>query len=278
LAVTDRVAVSPKFTVTDWGCDVICGFRALVGVQPPLSLLVLVSGVFTVSVNVRVALNDISFTVKTGTITGFVGPNGAGKSTTLRCIVGLTMPTSGATTVLDNSYIDLKNPSNLIGVALDASRLHSGRSGYSTLKIAATINGVSDSRIWQALDECGLTQDEGKRKIKTYSLGMRQRLCIAQALLTKPRILILDEPVNGLDPQGIMWIRSLLKNFAENEGTVLLSSHLLSEVQKIADHIVMITNGTILVDKPLNELLTEGSDLEEVYIKYTEKFSRRFAL
>jgi len=225
-----------------------------------------------------VAIDDVSFSVKPGTITGFVGPNGAGKSTTLRCIVGLTTPTSGTTTVFGTKYSNLKNPSCSIGVVLDASRLHPGRSGYSTLKIASTINGVPDSRIEQVLEECGLTPLEGKRKIKSYSLGMRQRICIAQALLANPKILILDEPVNGLDPHGIRWIRSLLRKFADGGGTVLLSSHLLSEVQKIADHVVMICGGKILADKPLKELVADGSDLEEVYIKYTEQFSRRSAL
>ncbi|SUY48500.1 ABC transporter [Clostridium putrefaciens] len=224
-----------------------------------------------------VAINDVSFSIKPGTITGFVGPNGAGKSTTLRCIVGLTTPTSGTTTVFGTKYNNLKNPSRSIGVVLDASSLHPGRSGYSTLKIASTINGVPDSRIEQVLEECGLTPLEGKRKIKSYSLGMRQRLCIAQALLANPKILILDEPVNGLDPHGIRWIRSILRKFVDDGGTVLLSSHLLSEVQKIADHVVMICGGKILADKPLKELLAEGNDLEEIYIKYTEQFYRRGA-
>jgi len=222
-----------------------------------------------------VAIDDVSFSVKPGTITGFVGPNGAGKSTTLRCIVGLTTPTSGAATVLGSHYVNLENPSRSIGVILDASRLHPGRSGYSTLKTASTIIGVPDSRIEYVLKECGLTTLEGKREIKTYSLGMRQRLCIAQALLANPQILILDEPMNGLDPQGIRWIRSLLKKFTNDGGAVLLSSHLLSEVQKVADHIVMICEGKILVDKPLEELVEEGDDLEAVYVNYTEKFSRR---
>jgi ABC-2 type transport system ATP-binding protein len=163
--------------------------------------------------------------------------------------------------------------SRSIGVVLDASRLHPGRSGYSTLKIASIINGISDELINEVLRKCGLTAEEGKKKVKTYSLGMRQRLCIAQALLANPKILILDEPVNGLDPQGIRWIRSILRKFADNGGTVLLSSHLLSEVQKIADHIVMIHDGTIFVDKPLNELIADGNDLEDVYMEYVENLS-----
>lgn len=222
-----------------------------------------------------VAIDDVSFSVKKGTITGFVGPNGAGKSTTLHCILGLTTPTSGSVTVLGKPYQKLDNPSHLVGVILDASKLHSGRTGYETLKIVASVNDCDDSRIKSVLEQCGLTQQEGNRKIKEYSLGMRQRLCIAQALLTKPKLLILDEPVNGLDPEGIMWIRVLLKKFADDGGTVLLSSHLLSEIEKIADHIIMICKGKILADKPLNELVTDGENLEDVYIKYTQKYARR---
>lgn len=222
-----------------------------------------------------VAIDDISFSANPGKITGFVGPNGAGKSTTLRCIVGLTIANSGSATIFKTKYVDYKNPSLSIGVALDASSLHPGRSGNSTLKIASDIIGVPDSRIEHVLEECGLTTLEANRKIKSYSLGMRQRLCIAQALLSNPKVLILDEPVNGLDPQGIRWIRSLLRKFADAGGTVLLSSHLLSEVQRIADHIVMICGGKVLADKPLEELTGQGDDLEEIFIKYTEQFSKR---
>lgn len=224
--------------------------------------------------NSLVAIDDVSFSVKEGTITGFVGPNGAGKSTTLRCIVGLTTPSSGNATVFGSPYPELKNPGHSIGVILDASKLHPGRSGYSILKTASTIIGVPVKRIEYVLKECGLTILESKRKIRTYSLGMRQRLCIAQALLANPKILILDEPMNGLDPQGILWIRSFLKKFTDDGGTVLLSSHLLSEVQKVADHIVMICKGKILVDNSLDELIKENGDLEKAYVKYTEKFSR----
>lgn len=219
-----------------------------------------------------IAIEDVSFSVKPGTITGFIGQNGAGKSTTLRCIVGLTTMDSGHVTIFGSQYNRLQNPSQSIGVVLDASGLHPGRSGYSTLKIASILSGAPISRIIEVLNECGLTLAEAKRKIKTYSLGMRQRLCIAQALLAQPNILILDEPVNGLDPQGIRWIRRVLRKFADDGGTVLLSSHLLSEVEKIADHIIMINEGKILTDKPLKELIKEGENLEEVYIKCVENF------
>ncbi len=222
----------------------------------------------------KVAVDNISFNVKKGTITGFIGENGAGKSTTLRCILGLTKPTSGEVTILDTEYKNLKNPSKAIGVVLDASKLNQGRTGYSILKVASTISEVSTARIDDVLNECGLTPKEGRKKIKSYSLGMRQRLCIAQALLTNPDILILDEPVNGLDPRGIIWIRTILKKFADNGGTVLLSSHLLSEIEKIADHIVMISNGRIIANDSIFELLKDGSNLEEVYINHINSFAK----
>lgn len=220
--------------------------------------------------NTLVAIEDISFTVEKGSITGFVGPNGAGKSTTLRCIVGLVKPTSGSVTIMGQDYYDIGNPSSVIGVALDAAKLHPGRSGYSTLKIASDIIGCPKIRIQEVLKECGLTMKEAKRKIKSYSLGMRQRLAIAQALLSNPSILILDEPMNGLDPKGIRWMREFLKNFAEKGGTVLISSHLLYEMEKIADHIVLINQGRIIIDKSTTELNVEGDDLENIFMKYTE--------
>lgn len=224
------------------------------------------------------ALEEVSFSAKSGQITGFVGPNGAGKSTALRCIVGLTLASSGEATIFGNKYQELKNPFQSVGIVLDASKLHSGRTGRAILEIAATVIGVPKSRINEVLKECGLTIEEGEKRVKTYSLGMRQRLCIAQALLGKPKVLILDEPMNGLDPEGIRWIRSLLKEFAKNGGTVLLSSHLLSEMQKLADHIVMIGKGKILIDKPLSDLISDGNDLEDIYIELTKEFSRQGGL
>ncbi len=220
-------------------------------------------------------LDNISFSVKSGTITGFVGPNGAGKSTTLRCLVDLTTPTSGSVSILGKQYAKLENPCKLIGKVLDASKLHPSRSGYSTMKIAATILNLPYSRIEVVMNECGLTPEEAKRKVKSYSLGMRQRLCIAQALLGDPKILILDEPINGLDPDGILWFRKFLRKFISNNGTVLISSHILSEMQKIADHIIMIGNGKILADESLETLISYDQDLEDIYMKITKKFSRK---
>lgn len=229
----------------------------------------------TKTYNGKTILNDISFEVKPGLITGFVGPNGAGKSTTLRCLLGLTRTSSGEATIFGKQYVDIKNPCKSIGSVLDASRLYLGRSGYSTLKIAATILNVPYSRIDVALKECGLTSEEGKMKIKSYSLGMRQRLCIAQALLGEPKILILDEPINGLDPEGILWIRKFLKNFTSTGGTVLISSHILSEMQKLADQIIMIGEGEILLDKPMEELVSIDNDLEKIYMMVTASSSRK---
>ena len=206
--------------------------------------------------NSTVAIDNVSFVIEKGKITGFVGPNGAGKSTTIKCILGLIKPTSGTVRIIGKEYSNLKRPSSVIGNVLDSSKLHPGRTGYSTLKIISDIIGCSDERIEKVLNECGLTMEEAKRRIKTYSLGMRQRLCIAQALLSKPQILILDEPMNGLDPQGIMWMRKFLKTFTNKGGTVFVSSHLLAEVQKIEG------------------LLGENEDLETDIMQYTEEESK----
>lgn len=217
-----------------------------------------------------IAINDVTFEIERGKITGFVGPNGAGKSTTIKCILGLIKPTSGTVKIMGDEYSSLEKPSSIIGNVLDSSRLHPGRTGYSTLKIASDIIGCSDERIRDVLKECGLTMEEAKRRIKTYSLGMRQRLCIAQALLSEPQMLILDEPMNGLDPQGILWMRKFLKTFTDKGGTVFVSSHLLSEIQKIADHVIVICQGKIIADEEINGLVGENRDLETVFMSYTE--------
>ena len=213
-----------------------------------------------------VAIDNVSFVIEKGKITGFVG-----KSTTIKCILGLIKPTSGIIRIIGEEYSNLKKPSSIIGNVLDSSRLHSGRTGYSTLKIIADIIGCSDERIKNVLKECGLTMEEAKRRVKTYSLGMRQRLCIAQALLSEPQILILDEPMNGLDPQGILWMRKFLKTFTDKGGTVFVSSHLLSEVQKISDYIIVICHGKVIADGEIAGLLGENEDLETVFMHYTEE-------
>lgn len=201
------------------------------------------------------AVDDITFTVQPGTVVGFLGPNGAGKSTALRMVTGLTPPTSGRATVLGHPYRDLPNPGRHVGVMLDASAQHPGRTGREVLTIAALHMGLGKGQVATALERVGLTDDEAGRRVRNYSLGMRQRLGLAAALLGDPQVLILDEPANGLDPQGIHWMRGLLRDFADGGGTVLLSSHLLTEVQVIADEIVMIGRGRIVAQGTTTDLV-----------------------
>jgi ABC-2 type transport system ATP-binding protein len=203
----------------------------------------------------QVAVDDISFRCEPGTVTGFLGPNGAGKSTTLRMIAGLTNPNAGTATVLDTNYRHLPNPGREVGVLLDASAQHSGRTGREVLTLSAMTLGVPPARVDELLERVGLSRAAARKRVGGYSLGMRQRLGIAQALLGDPRVLILDEPANGLDPEGIAWMRRLLRDFADRAGTVLLSSHLLREVEAVADHLVVIGNGKIVAQGAKAELL-----------------------
>jgi ABC-2 type transport system ATP-binding protein len=201
------------------------------------------------------AVDHVSFTVEPGTVTGFLGPNGAGKSTTMRMMVGLTPPTAGSSTVLGVPYAQLNNPGRTVGVLLDASAQHAGRSGYEVLKLGSMVMGLPESRVQDMISLVGLNEAEAKRRVGNYSLGMRQRLGIAHALLGDPEVLILDEPANGLDPAGIRWMRDLLRDYADHGGTVLLSSHLLTEIEIIADDIVMIGQGRIVCQGSKAELL-----------------------
>jgi ABC-2 type transport system ATP-binding protein len=203
----------------------------------------------------QIAVDAVSFRCEPGTVTGFLGPNGAGKSTTLRMICGLTPPTAGATTVLDTSYRRLSNPGRQVGVLLDASAQHQGRTGREVLAVSARVLGVRASRVDELLELVGLSRSAARKRVGAYSLGMRQRLGIAHALLGDPSVLVLDEPANGLDPEGIHWMRGLLRDFADRAGTVLLSSHLLHEVEATADHLVVIGNGRIVAQGAKNELL-----------------------
>ena len=200
------------------------------------------------------AVDDVSFTCGPGTITGFLGPNGAGKSTTLRMITGLARPDAGHAAVAGRPFTELPNPARVVGTLLDASALHAGRTGRATLRIAATMTGMPAARVEEVLATVGMTRD-ARRRVGTYSLGMRQRLGLAQALIGHPSVLILDEPTTGLDPQGIAWIRSFLRNFADRGGTVLLSSHLLAEVQATADHLIVISAGKIVAAGAMADLL-----------------------
>jgi ABC-2 type transport system ATP-binding protein len=201
------------------------------------------------------AVDNISFTCEPGSVTGFLGPNGAGKSTTLRILTGLTLPTAGTATIGGVSFHDIPNPGTQVGVLLDASAQHAGRTGQEVLALGAATMGLPASRVEDMLNLVSLTASEAKRRIRHYSLGMRQRLGIAHALLGDPKVLILDEPANGLDPAGIHWMRSLLRTFADRGGTVLLSSHLLHEIQIIADDIIVIGRGRIVAQGPKDELL-----------------------
>ena len=203
----------------------------------------------------QLAVDDISFSCEPGTVTGFLGPNGAGKSTTLRMICGLTNPNAGTASVLGTSYRSLPNPGREVGVLLDASAQHSGRSGREALTLTAKVLGVERPRVDELMEYVGLSKTAGKKRVGTYSLGMRQRLGIAQALVGDPRVLILDEPANGLDPEGIAWMRTLLRDFADRAGTVLLSSHLLREVEAVADQLVVIGNGKIVAQGSKQDLL-----------------------
>jgi ABC-2 type transport system ATP-binding protein len=201
------------------------------------------------------AVDDVSFTCEPGTVTGFLGPNGAGKSTTMRMICGLTPPTAGSATVDGQPYRRLGNPGRRIGVLLDASAQHAGRTGREVLTLAALTMGVDKRRVDESLERVGLNSTAAKRRVKAYSLGMRQRLGLAYAMLGDPGILILDEPANGLDPEGIYWMRGLLREFADRGGTVLLSSHLLREVEAVADKLVVIGGGRVVAQGDKAELL-----------------------
>jgi ABC-2 type transport system ATP-binding protein len=201
------------------------------------------------------AVDDVSFTAATGRVTGFLGPNGAGKSTTMRMMVGLTPPTSGTATIDGRRFTDLPNPALEVGVLLDASAQHAGRTGREILTLAQRTMGLPRTRVQEMLDLVSLTDAEADRRVRDYSLGMRQRLGIGAALLGDPHVLILDEPANGLDPAGIRWMRDLLRGYADGGGTVLLSSHLLHEIEVIADDLVVIGKGRIVAQGTKAELL-----------------------
>ncbi len=201
------------------------------------------------------AVDDVTFTAASGRVTGFLGPNGAGKSTTLRIMVGLTPATTGAATIDGRRFVDMPNPGREVGVLLDASAQHAGRTGREVLTLAALTMGLPGGRVQEMVELVGLTGQEADRRIRNYSLGMRQRLGVATALLGEPHTLILDEPANGLDPAGIRWMRDLLRSFADQGGTVLLSSHLLHEIEVVADDIIVIGGGRIVASGTKSELL-----------------------
>jgi ABC-2 type transport system ATP-binding protein len=206
----------------------------------------------------RVAVDDLTFQVKPGIVTGFLGPNGAGKSTTMRVILGLDAPTSGHSTVNGKSYRDLPAPLHEIGAMLEARAVHTGRSAYNHLLAMAQTHGISRRRVSDVIDLVGLTEVAHQRA-GSFSLGMGQRLGIAAALLGDPSTVILDEPGNGLDPEGILWIRNLLKRLAAEGKTVFLSSHLMSEIAQTAEHLVVVGRGRLIADTTVAEIVEHAS-------------------
>lgn len=206
----------------------------------------------------RVVVDDVTFRCEPGTVTGFLGPNGAGKTTTMRLLFGLTSPDAGSATVLGVPYRSMPNPGRRVGILLDASAQHDGREGREALALSAQLMGVDDRRVDEMLRLVGLDESAAKRRVGQYSLGMRQRLGLAHALLGDPAVLVLDEPANGLDPEGMRWMREVLRDFADRGGTALLSSHLLAEVEAVADRLVIIDSGRIVAQGTREELLGGG--------------------
>ncbi|GAA0540808.1 ATP-binding cassette domain-containing protein [Paractinoplanes ferrugineus] len=200
------------------------------------------------------AVDDLSFSVRSSRVTGFLGPNGAGKTTTLRMLLGLVTPTAGNATIGGQKYTELPDPIRHVGAVLEASSAHRGRTGRNHLRMICRAAGLPDSRADEVLALVGLTP-AANRKFKGFSLGMKQRLGIAAAMLGDPRVLILDEPANGLDPEGIHWMRDLLKAFAAEGRTVLVSSHLLGEMQLLADDVVIVAAGKLIRQGPVDEVL-----------------------
>ncbi|MEV4221702.1 ATP-binding cassette domain-containing protein [Nonomuraea sp. NPDC049725] len=211
------------------------------------------------------AVDDLTFEVPSGRITGFLGSNGAGKTTTMRLILGLDRPTAGQATVGGRPYRSLERPLTHVGALLDATAVQGGRRAEQHLRWLAASNGLSTRRVGGLLDLVGLGDAAGKR-IGGFSLGMKQRLGIAAALLGDPGTLLLDEPVNGLDPEGIRWTRQLLRSLAAEGRTVLVSSHLMSEMALTADHLIVIGRGRLLADAPIAELVRPGTSLEDVFM------------
>jgi len=204
------------------------------------------------------AVDDLNFAIEPGRITGFLGPNGAGKTTTLRMLLGLVHPTGGEALVEGVPYPKLHNPARTVGAVLEASSYHPSRSGRNHLRVLATAAGIPLARVDETLEQVELS-DAGRRRVKTYSLGMRQRLSVAAALLGDPRLLLLDEPANGLDPEGIRWLRNFLRSFAAGGGTVFISSHVLAEVAQLADEVVIIHKAKLVAHEPLAALTARAA-------------------
>ncbi|WP_406313634.1 ATP-binding cassette domain-containing protein [Streptosporangium sp. NBC_01639] len=206
----------------------------------------------------RTAVDDLSLELRPGTVTGFLGPNGAGKSTTMRMILGLDRPTAGVALIGGVPYHEIRNPLRKVGALLDARAVHPGRSCHAHLLALARSNGIASGRVKEVLERVGLADAAGRRA-GALSLGMSQRLGIAAALLGDPEVLMFDEPVNGLDPDGVRWVRHLMRSLAEEGRTVFVSSHLMSEMQLTADHLVVIGKGRLITDAPLTEVIARSS-------------------
>ncbi len=206
----------------------------------------------------KVAVDDLSFTVEPGRVTGFLGPNGAGKSTTMRIILGLDRPQNGSATIGGKRYSDLRDPLRTVGALLEAKSVHTGRSARNHLLFLAQSQGVPASRVPELLELVGLAAVAGKRA-GSFSLGMSQRLGIAAALLGDPRVLLLDEPVNGLDPEGVLWVRNLMKHLAGEGRTILVSSHLMNEMAVTADHLIVIGKGRLIADSSTADVIASGT-------------------
>jgi len=206
----------------------------------------------------KVAVNDLTFSIEPGQVTGFLGPNGAGKTTTMRLILGLDYPNAGTVSVDGQRYSGLANPMREVGALLDAKAVHGGRSAYNHLLCLAQTNNLPRKRVAEVLELVGLSEVARKRS-KGFSLGMSQRLGIAATMLGDPKVLMFDEPVNGLDPEGILWIRNLMKTLAAEGRTVFVSSHLMSEMENTADHLIVIGRGKLIADCTMNEFIAQSS-------------------
>ncbi|QSB15708.1 ABC transporter ATP-binding protein [Natronosporangium hydrolyticum] len=226
---------------------------------------IVVSGLTKVYRTVR-AVDDLSFAIEPGRVTGFLGPNGAGKTTTLRMLLNLVTPTAGEATIGGRRYADLEQPLRHVGAVLEASSAHRGRTGRNHLRVICAAAGLPPQRVDEVLSLVGLTP-AGKRKFKGYSMGMKQRLGIAAAMLGDPDVLILDEPANGLDPEGIRWMRDLLKKLASEGRTVLVSSHLLSEMQLLADDVVIIAAGKLVTQGTMGAVVDGLADAARIRVK-----------
>jgi ABC-2 type transport system ATP-binding protein len=214
------------------------------------------------------AVDDLSFEISGASVTGFLGPNGAGKTTTLRMLLGLVVPDRGRALIEKRPYAELADPVRIVGALLEATSFHPGRSARNHLRVVARAAGLPDGRVDEVLEEVGLA-DAARRRVGGFSLGMRQRLGLATALIGRPEVLVLDEPTNGLDPAGVRWLRNLLRDMAADGCTVLVSSHLLAEVAQTVDRVLVIDRGRLVAEGPVADLTEPGESLEDAFLRLT---------